>query len=214
MKTTFPIKSFLDLPIIGILRGVGPAETKGILRAYGAAGLKFIEITLNTPRAFELIKEHSGAGGTELCIGAGTVCNPGQLEMAIEAGARFIVTPILDIPIIKRCKELGIPVFPGAYSPTEVYRAWEAGATMVKVFPAAHLGPDYIRQLKAPLDQIKLMPTGGVGLHNMEEYLQAGADGFGLGSALFPSGLLQAGDWVALQRHIEQYVAFWKHKYR
>lgn len=196
------------MPIIGILRGYNPDETHGILGAYQAAGLSTIEITMNTTNALHLIKESEQIYGTNLNIGAGTVCSLSDLENAVAAGAQFVVTPILDLEIIKRCCDMGIPIFPGAYTPTEIYRAWDAGATMVKVFPAGQLGPEYIKQVKAPLDRLRLMPTGGVGLDNIQHYLNAGADGFGLGSSLFPDRFVKAKDWQALQGHFKKFAAF------
>src|SRR5690606_18081736 len=105
---------------------------------------------------------------------------------ALDAGAQFVVTPITDEEVISACVERDIPIFPGAYTPTEIYKAWSLGASMVKVFPASKLGPDYIKEVLAPLQQIHLMPTGGVGLENMEAFYKAGAKGFGIGSQLIP----------------------------
>jgi 2-dehydro-3-deoxyphosphogluconate aldolase/(4S)-4-hydroxy-2-oxoglutarate aldolase len=199
-------------PVIGILRGYRREVTDGVLGAYGAAGLSAIEITLNTPNALHIIKEMVAQYGATLHIGAGTVCSVSALEKALDAGAAFIVTPVLDIDVIHRCKEAGIPVFPGAYTPTEIYRAWDAGASMVKIFPAAQLGPAYIKQLKAPLDQIKVMPTGGISLDNMQTYLNAGASGLGMGSALFEQQYIDAKDWGGLQRHFEKVASLLKNR--
>lgn len=198
--------SFTRIPIIGILRGYGRDETTGILDAYGAAGLSAIEITLNTPKALDIINEQVSRYGANLKIGAGTVCSLNDLENALDAGAGFIVTPVLDISIIQRCREIGVPVFPGAFTPTEIFRAWEAGASMVKLFPADQLGPAYVKQILAPLDSIKLLPTGGIGLNNLEAYLQAGASGFGLGSSLFDQQLINGKDWTGLRKHFEKFV--------
>lgn len=197
-------------PVIGILRGYSREETDGIFNAYGAAGLSAIEITLNTPNALGIIKEKVAQYGATLHIGAGTVCSVNDLEKALDAGASFIVTPILDIAVIHRCKEVGIPVFPGAYTPTEIYRAWDAGACMVKIFPAGQLGPAYIKQIKAPLDQIKVLPTGGISLDNMQAYLKAGASGLGMGSTLFEQKYIDAKDWAGLQRHFEKVASLLK----
>lgn len=202
--------SFTRVPIIGILRGYGRDETTGILDAYGAAGLSAIEITLNTPKALDIINEQVSRYGVNLKIGAGTVCSLNDLENALDAGAGFIVTPVLDISIIQRCREIGVPVFPGAFTPTEIFRAWEAGASMVKLFPADQLGPAYVKQILAPLDSIKLLPTGGIGLNNMESYQQAGASGFGLGSSLFDQQLIKGRDWTGLRTHFEKFVSLFE----
>lgn len=199
---------FGKLPLVGILRGYPRAVLPPLMEAYAEAGLSTIEITMNSEGALEMIRENSKRFGADLLIGAGTVCTLDQLKGALDAGAKFIVTPVLDESLVKYCKQHAIPVFPGAFTPTEIYRAWEAGATMVKVFPAGTLGADYIKQVKAPLNQLKLMPTGGIGLHNMDEYIKAGADGFGLGSALFDPQLIEDGNWKRLRTHFGKYAAF------
>jgi len=208
----FSTEAFRRLPFIGILRGNGKKEIDGIMRIYGASGLTTIEITLNTPNALEILREMVSRYGGQLNIGAGTICTEDDLNNALEAGAQFIVTPILDVSLIRRCKTLGVPIFAGAFTPTEIYQAWSAGATMVKVFPAAQLGPGYLAQLKGPLNAIKLLPTGGINLNNMKEFMDAGADGFGLGSSLMEKRYIAAKNWTGLQRHFERYVTFWEKK--
>ena len=141
-----------------------------------------------------------------MCIGAGTVLNLELLEKALDAGASFIVTPIVNTDVIIKCVTHKIPVFPGAYSPTEVLQAWELGATMVKVFPAETLGPEYIKAIKAPLPLVKLMPTGGVDLKTLAAYRKAGADGFGVGSPLFDRARVEAGDWNWIETQCRAFV--------
>jgi len=204
----FSFESFERIPIIGILRGYPEEETRHILEAYGMAGLTTIEITWNSPDAAETIRQCVLEYGTSLNVGAGTICSTSHLERALDAGAQFIVTPVLDPEIISACGKKEIPVFPGAYTPTEIYRAWEAGATMVKVFPAGTLGPEYIKQVLAPLNTVKLLPAGGISQDNMGEYLVAGASGFGLGSSLFPGKYIKGGDWQRLRDHFEQFTSF------
>jgi 2-dehydro-3-deoxyphosphogluconate aldolase/(4S)-4-hydroxy-2-oxoglutarate aldolase len=206
----FSMEAFQRIPLIGILRGQQEDAMNGIIGACQGSGITTIEITLNTPNALDIISSLVSRFGGKLNIGAGTVCSTADLGKALEAGAQFIVSPILDIPLVLQCKKMGIPVFPGAYSPTEIYKAWEAGATMVKIFPAMQLGADYISQLKAPLDDIKLLPTGGIDLDNMQQFMLAGADGFGLASALFDQNLIAAEDWTGLEHHLGKYVNLWK----
>lgn len=189
---------FQKVPIVGILRGYTVEKTLKIVEAYQQAGFTTIEITMNTPQVEMIITNLVDKYGTQLNIGAGTVCNDAELEIALKAGAQFIVSPIVDIALIKKCKLLGIPVFPGAYTPTEIYQAWTAGARMVKLFPASDLGPTYVKNVVAPLDQIEIMPTGGVSLNNIAAYKKAGAKAFGLGSLLFDKKLIQAEDWDGL----------------
>jgi len=108
--------------------------------------------------------------------------------------------------VIKSCVKKGVPIFPGAFTPTEIYNAWTLGATMVKIYPATSLGPDYIKDLKAPMNQLKLLPTGGVGLENMNAFLKAGANGLGIGGQLFDKKLIQNKDWAGLKAHFQQFV--------
>jgi 2-dehydro-3-deoxyphosphogluconate aldolase/(4S)-4-hydroxy-2-oxoglutarate aldolase len=140
-------------------------------------------------------------------VGAGTVCTKKDLKHALKLGAQFIVTPVIDKGVIKSCVKAEIPVFPGAYTPTEIFKAWSLGASMVKVYPATSLGPDYIKDVKAPLPQVKLMPTGGVSIDNLLPFKRAGADGFGIGSQLFDKQLIKAKDWLGLKAHFARFIS-------
>jgi len=124
------------------------------------------------------------------------------LHRIINAGAQFIVSPITDISLIVACKELDVPVFPGAFSPTEIYNAWKAGARMVKLFPASQFGPKYVKEVLAPLDSIEIMPTGGVNLDNIASYKKNGAKAFGMGGLLFNKELILQEDWNGLKDHL------------
>src|SRR3712207_2756512 len=136
----FSWELYHKLPIIGILRNTSAKLIKQILTVYRDAGFTNIEITMETPQAKELIKEAITSFGSSLNIGAGTVCTENQLNAALEAGACFIVTPIVNKGVIERCVLQKVPIFPGAFTPTEIFLAWSAGATMVKIFPASLLG--------------------------------------------------------------------------
>jgi len=138
--------------------------------------------------------------GDELNIGAGTVCTLPDLEKALKAGAQFIVTPIVNDDVIKACVAANIPVFPGAYTPTEIYKAWLLGATMIKVFPATKLGASYIKEVLGPMDYLKLIPTGGINFDNFADFFNAGATGVGIGSHLFPKNVLENNDWEKLSK--------------
>ncbi|KAA0993271.1 bifunctional 4-hydroxy-2-oxoglutarate aldolase/2-dehydro-3-deoxy-phosphogluconate aldolase [Dyadobacter aurulentus] len=205
-KEKFSDKLFKKAPLVGIIRNVSLEDVKQILPIYREAGLTTVEITMNTPDAAEMISyaiAHESAG---LNIGAGTVCTENDLKAALEAGAQFIVTPVINKKVIKSCVKKGIPIFPGAFTPTEIYNVWTLGATMVKIYPATSLGPEYIKDLKAPMNQLKLLPTGGVGLENMNAFLQAGANGLGIGGQLFDKKLIQNKDWAGLKAHFQQFV--------
>lgn len=203
---TFSWELFNKAPLVGIIRNVSLEDVKRILPIYREAGLTTVEITMNTPGATDIIRyalenEHYG-----LNIGAGTVCTKDDLDAALEAGAQFIVTPVLSKKVVKSCVKKGIPVFPGAYTPTEIFNAWSLGASMVKIYPATALGPGYIKDLKAPMNQLKLLPTGGVSLENMEAFLKAGANGLGIGGQLFDKKLIQDKNWDGLKAHFLQFA--------
>jgi len=204
---TFSQELFKKAPIVGIIRNLSLEEVKQILPVYREAGLTTVEITMNTAGAEEMIRYAVANESEGLNIGAGTVCTKEELEIALEAGAQFIVTPVINKKIIKHCVKKGIPVFPGGYTPTELYNAWSYGATMVKIYPATSLGPEYIKDLKAPLNHLKVLPTGGINLENMDQFLKAGADGLGIGSQLFNKKLIQEKDWAGLQAFFEKFVA-------
>ncbi len=181
-------------------------EMDGILSVYAAAGLTTIEITMNTEGAEDMIRFIIENYGGKLNIGAGTVCTEDELHRALNAGAQFIVTPVVNEKIIRTCVEKGIPIFPGAFTPTEIYNAWSLGATMVKIFPGSLIGPGYIKDIKAPLNKVKLIPTGGVSLDNILDFKKAGADGYGMGSHLFNKDLIKEKNWQGLKLHFEQFV--------
>jgi 2-dehydro-3-deoxyphosphogluconate aldolase/(4S)-4-hydroxy-2-oxoglutarate aldolase len=207
-KQEFSWQEFSKVPLIGIIRNLSMDEISKILPVYQAAGLTTIEITMNTPFAADIIRSATEQYKGKLNVGAGTVCSVEDLKLALEAGAQFIVTPILNAEVVKLCVKSKIPVFPGAYTPTEIYQAWELGADMVKVYPATALGPDYIRDVKAPLNKIKLLPTGGISLGNIEAFMKAGADGLGIGGQLFDKQLIKNQDWDGLLEHFKQYVKY------
>jgi len=204
-KHLFSWDRFYRVPIVGIIRGLSSTQVKEILPVYIASGLTTIEITMNTAAAEEII-QYARKSYPQLNVGAGTVCTEKDLKKAFDAGAQFIVTPIIDKKVIRSCVKKKAPVFPGAFTPTEIYQAWSLGASMVKVYPAKTLGPGYIKDVKAPLDQIKLMPTGGIGLDDIDTYKKAGADGFGIGTPLFVKQLIDERNWDALKEHFQKFV--------
>ena len=203
----FSWNGFSKVPIVGIIRNLSFDTIEKILPIYLSAGLTSIEITMNTQAAEEIIRFAADKYKGQLNVGAGTVCNTDELDMAIRAGSQFIVTPILDPDVVRTCVSKNIPVFPGAYTPTEIYQAWKLGASMVKVYPATSLGPEYIKDVKAPLNKIKLMPTGGINLDNIQTFIKAGADGLGIGSQLFDKTLIKDENWKGLELHFKQYVS-------
>ena len=205
-KSTFSWELFQKAPIVGIIRNISLEDLIQILPVFREAGLTTIEITMNTPGAEEMIRYAVENEQSGLNIGAGTVCTKDDLSIALGAGAQFIVTPIINKKVIKSCVKKEVPIFPGAFTPTEIYNAWTMGASMVKIYPATSLGPEYIKDLKAPMNQLKLLPTGGVSLDNMAGFLKAGANGLGIGGQLFDKKLIQEKNWEGLKAHFQQYV--------
>lgn len=166
--------------------------------AVAAGGIQFIEITWNTDKAAELIAELRSEFPT-FSIGTGTLLNLEQLQQAIDCGAQFLFTPHTDVAMIKTAVDAGVPIVPGAFSPTEILTAWQAGATCVKVFPISALGgAAYLQSLQGPLGHIPLIPTGGVTLENAKVFIDAGAIAVGLAGELFPKELVENGDWRAI----------------
>ncbi len=190
---------------LGIARGLSEDVLIPAFEAALNGGIKQLEITLNTPQALELIQKARQHFGNRALIGAGTVCNPQELDQALTAGAQFIVSPLTNPAMIRHCVNEGIPVYPGALTPTEVYLAHEAGATMVKVFPIHQVGgPAYVKELRGPFPQIKILACGGVTPQNVPDYLAQGVAGIAVGSQLFRQEWLKAQDfakitWAATQ---------------
>jgi len=207
MSAIFSPQLFQRLPLVGILRGLPPEKLRPVIETALEGGLTNVEITMNTPGAGEQIRTAREIAGHAANIGAGTVTSLTRLEAALAAGACFIVTPTIVPAVVERCVQLQVPVFPGAFTPTEIQQAWEMGATMVKVFPAEVLGPAYLRSLKGPLPHLKLMPTGGVNLHTLPDYAQAGADAFGVGSPLFHTERIVVNDWEWLRLQCRAFAA-------
>jgi len=210
--TRFSTELFNALPLIGILRGFAHQSLESIIRACVAGGLTNLEITMNSPDAASQIRAAIRSADGKLNIGAGTVLSVEQLTEALGAGASFVVTPTLQRDVIRSCVAKKIPVFPGAFTPTEILEAWEIGATMVKVFPAEVLGPGYIKAVKAPLPHVKLLPTGGVDLNTIESYVAAGADGFGVGSPLFNRDQIESKNWEWLENQCDAFAKAYRRK--
>lgn len=204
MNNTFSIVAFERAPIMGVLRGVTWETLKRILPLYEEAGFTTLEITMNTPKA-EVLIHNAIQHFPNLNIGAGTVCSMQDLEKALHAGAQFIVTPILNKELFSKCKTSNTPIFPGAFTPSEIYEAWKLGATAVKVFPCSQLGPQYIKDIKGPLSDIPLLPMGGINEDNLFDYFNIGVYGVGMGgSALFTPKLMEEGNEAALLSHFKR----------
>jgi 2-dehydro-3-deoxyphosphogluconate aldolase/(4S)-4-hydroxy-2-oxoglutarate aldolase len=211
MSTTAPFDRarFDALPVVGILRGFAAEVVEPMLGAAIDGGLRNVEVTMNTPNAESQIRLICDRWGKEVQVGAGTVTTLDLLERALEAGARFIVTPSLNPEVVRACVARGVPVMPGAMSPTEIVAAWELGATLVKIFPADGLGPAFIRSLRGPLPHIPLMPTGGVTAETLPAFRAAGAAAFGVGTPLFDPARAAARDWTWFRQQAERFAQAW-----
>lgn len=213
MSKKFNYELFNSIPVVGIMRNFPEAQLEPVVAAYIAAGLNTLEITMNSANPAQTIRSLKQAWGESLNVGAGTVCTIKDLEVALEAGAQFIVTPIVSKTVIKACVKEAIPIFPGAMTPTEIHKAWHWGATMIKIFPAGKLGPGYIKDVLEPLNEIKLLPTGGVSPDNFIEFLKMGASGVGMASALFPKDMIAEQRWDDLGRFYTGFVQQY-HQYK
>ncbi|MBD0304496.1 MAG: bifunctional 4-hydroxy-2-oxoglutarate aldolase/2-dehydro-3-deoxy-phosphogluconate aldolase [Tolypothrix sp. T3-bin4] len=183
---------------IAVIRASRQSLGLQMAKAVVTGGMSLIEITWNSDRAAELISQLRLELPTCL-IGTGTLLTQGQLQQAIEAGAQFLFSPHVDTALIAAAVEAGIPIIPGALSPTEIVTAWQAGASCVKVFPIEAVGgANYIKSLQGPLGQIPLIPTGGVTLETAKEFIASGAVAVGLSGELFPKSLVVAEDWEAI----------------
>jgi len=181
--------------VVAIMRAKSSDQLLAAAEAILEGGVRAIEVTMTTPNALEVINQATTRLGDNVLFGAGSVLDSETARAAILAGAQFIVCPTLNLGTIETCKRYSIPVVPGAYTPTEILTAWQAGATMVKVFPASIGGPGYIKAVKAPLPQVKLSAVGGVDLDNMADFIRAGCEGVGVGSDLVNQKLLDAKDF-------------------
>lgn len=200
------IEKFKKLPLMGILRGVEPGTIEPLIEAILPTGIGTIEITMDSGDAAKSIRAAKAAAGNRLMVGAGTVMSIESLESALNAGATFIVMPALIRDVVERCVKNIIPVFPGALTPREIYDAWNAGATMVKVFPSGFFGPDYLREVKAPFKNIELMACGGVKADNIDRYFSSGANAVAFGSSIFRSEWLARKDFKSIAAAVKNLI--------
>ena len=193
--------------IIAVVRAQKREQVLPLAEALIAGGVIAIEITMTTPAAMEAIRETKRAVGERGLIGVGTVLDVTTAREAIQAGAEFVVSPILRTELVAVCHAANRPVMLGAYTPTEAQLAHEAGADFVKIFPADGLGPGYIKSLRAPLPHLLIVPTGGVDLNTAGDFLKAGCAALGVGSSLVSTKILQTENWSELTRLAREFVA-------
>jgi 2-dehydro-3-deoxyphosphogluconate aldolase / (4S)-4-hydroxy-2-oxoglutarate aldolase len=192
MKKTTILAQVLEEKSVAVIRLNDPKPVIPVVKAVASGGVRIIEITLTTPDAFKLIERLSDEKG--ILVGAGTVLDKRTAKQAIDAGARFIVSPVLNTALIETAHKHHVVSMIGAMTPTEIYTAYKAGADIVKVFPAEVVGTAFFKSVKAPLPSIQMMPTGGVTLTNAGDWLAAGACAVGIGGALLDAAAIATGD--------------------
>jgi len=202
------LQRVLDSGIVAIIRAPSGELLVDVAKALYEGGIDVIEVTFTVPGILDIIADLHKALGDKILLGAGTVLDTETARAAMLAGAEFIVSPIVDCDVIKMCNQYDKMIMPGALTPTEIATAWSAGADMVKVFPAAAVGgPSYLQAIHGPLPQIKLLPTGGVDLTTIHDFVKAGASAVGLGSSLVTKELVANGDMDGIRDLAAKYVA-------
>jgi 2-dehydro-3-deoxyphosphogluconate aldolase/(4S)-4-hydroxy-2-oxoglutarate aldolase len=207
MRSKSEIISLLMNPgIIAVVRAHKSEQVLPLSEALIAGGVIAIEITMTTPNAIEAIHAATRQIGTRGLIGVGTVLDVSTCRAAIEAGAEFVVSPIMRPELVAAAHAAGRPVMLGAYTPTEAQLAHEAGSDFIKIFPADGLGTAYIKALRAPLPHLRIVPTGGIDLQNATAFLKAGCAALGVGSSLVSAHILQSENWGELTRLATEFV--------
>ncbi len=193
--------------IVAVVRADSGESLVRVVAALAEGGVTAAEMTFTVPDAVGVLRRVREALGDTVVLGAGTVLDAETARAAILAGAEFLVSPATRLDVIRMGRRYGVAVMPGAFTPTEILTAWEAGADVVKVFPADAVGPSYLRAIRGPLPQIRLMPTGGVDLETAEAFLKAGACCLGVGSSLVEPAAIAAGDFGRLRDLAARYAA-------
>jgi 2-dehydro-3-deoxyphosphogluconate aldolase/(4S)-4-hydroxy-2-oxoglutarate aldolase len=201
------IQTIRDIGVIPVVRATTADEAMRAIDAIREGGIPVLEITMTVPGAVKLIEEVAKRYGDAALVGAGTVLEPETATACIESGAKFVVSPALNLETIACCRKLDVAVMPGALTPTEVVQAWNAGADFVKVFPAGAVGgPSYLKSLKAPLPQIELVPTGGVSLKTAADFIRAGAAALGVGADLVDIKAIREGQSALSTERAKQFI--------
>jgi len=200
------LRVIIDCGVVAVVRVGSAREALEVCPAIARGGVKPVEVTMTVPNAIDVIKEFKSTVKDEVLVGAGTVLDPETARAAILAGVDYIVTPTLNLKVIEMCHRYGKVVIPGAFTPTEILTAWEAGADIVKVFPAGVAGPQYLRDIKGPLPQVRLLPTGGVTLENTPDFIKAGAVAVAVGTALVDKKLVAEKKFDLITERARQFV--------
>jgi 2-dehydro-3-deoxyphosphogluconate aldolase/(4S)-4-hydroxy-2-oxoglutarate aldolase len=210
MSKEVQLRQVLDCGIVAVVRSQDSGQLVEVVRALADGGVTVAEITMSVPGALDVIKQARAALGDRVLLGAGTILDAETARAAILAGAEYIVAPTLNFDVIKLCHRYDKLVMPGAFTPTEILAAWEAGADIVKVFPADVVGPAFFKAIKGPLPQVRVMPTGGVDLTTAATFLKAGACCLGVGGQLVEPAAVKARNFTRIRELAAQYVAIVK----
>jgi 2-dehydro-3-deoxyphosphogluconate aldolase/(4S)-4-hydroxy-2-oxoglutarate aldolase len=200
------LRQILDGGIVAVVRSPDSTQLVEAARALVDGGVRAVEITLTVPNALDVVRQVRQALGDRILLGAGTVLDAETARAALLAGAEYIVAPTVNVEVIRLCQRYEKLVMPGAFTPTEILTAWEAGADIVKVFPAEVVGPAFFKALRGPLPHIRLMPTGGVDLTTAAAFLQAGACCLGIGSQLVEPKAVAERNFDRIRDLARQYV--------
>jgi 2-dehydro-3-deoxyphosphogluconate aldolase/(4S)-4-hydroxy-2-oxoglutarate aldolase len=206
MRKTDHLQRLLDAGIVAIIRAADASRLVDVAEALFEGGVSVMEVTFTVPKAERVLEQVANHLGDKVLLGAGTVLDTPTARTAVAAGAQFIVSPAVNLEVIRFCRRYDKLVMPGAFTPTEVLTAWEAGADIVKVFPAEVGGPGYLKALAGPLPQVRLMPTGGVNLETAASFLRAGACALGVGGSLVDPKLVADGDMSRITSLARQFV--------
>jgi 2-dehydro-3-deoxyphosphogluconate aldolase/(4S)-4-hydroxy-2-oxoglutarate aldolase len=201
------LDQILKSKLIAVVRSSKSDRLVEVAEALLAGGISVMEITFTVPNAIDVLKAVRAKLQDKVLLGAGTILDPETARAAFLAGAEFLVSPCVNLDVIRMCQRYSKLVMPGAFTPTEILTAWEAGADIVKVFPADAVGPAYFKAIRGPLPQVRIMPTGGVDLTTGPGFLKAGACCLGVGSSLIDPKALEAGDMASVKASAEKYVA-------
>jgi len=204
------LQRVLDGGIVSIIRASSGEQLVDVAKALYEGGIDVIEVTFTVPGVLDIISAVRDELGDKILLGAGTVLDPESARAAILAGAEFIVTPTVNVDVINMCNRYSKVIMPGAFTPTEVLTAWEAGADIVKIFPADAVGPSYLKAIHGPLPQVRLLPTGGVNLDTLPDFINAGACAVGLGSSLVEKKAVEEGNMDRIRDLARQYVELMK----
>lgn len=199
------LERVLNSGIVAVIRASSGEQLVNVARALYEGGVDVLEVTFTVPNVLEILAAVRKDLGKKILLGAGTVLDPETARTALLAGAEYIVSPCVNLDVIRLCKRYGKLVMPGAFTPTEVLTAWEAGGDIIKVFPAEIGGPGYLKALHGPLPQVRLMPTGGVDLNTITDFLKAGACAVGIGSQLVEKKAVESGDMGRIRELATQY---------